>query len=138
MESWTAGGNEPAERASVDSVHCDELPAAMSSLLQLRDEQLKGPFETVAQLARSAKRIIEGHGVRLLERSDHDEAGPIRAAAVALDDGSQFLVVEHYAHPDEFLDLRAQTSAGTAKELTERFANAAGLSKRDITWVSGE
>lgn len=110
----------------------------MSRLHELRDEHLEGPFETVAQLARTAKPILEGHGVKLLERTDHDEPGPIRSAAVALDDGSQFLVVEHYAHPDEVLELRAQASRGTPRESTDRFANAAGLRQSDITWVASK
>jgi hypothetical protein len=104
----------------------------------LPDESLTGTFETVAQLARTAKPIIEGHGVQLVERAEHNEAGPIRDAAVALDDGSQFLVVEHYAHPDGFLDLRAPVSGRTAREATDLFASAAGLRERDITWVAGE
>jgi hypothetical protein len=47
----------------------------MSPLHELPDESLKGTFETVAQLARTAKPIIEGHGVQLVERAEHNEAG---------------------------------------------------------------
>ena len=108
----------------------------MSSLHELHDDQLHGPFETVAQLAKSARPTIEGNGVRLIERTEHDEAGPIRAAAVELDDGSQFLVVEHFAHPDQFMELRAQPGRGTPRESTDRFARAAGLTSSDITWVA--
>lgn len=110
----------------------------MNRLHKIADEQLKGPFETVAQLASGAKRIIEESGVRLTERTGHDEPGPIRTVAVELDDGTQFLVVEHYAHPDEILELRAQLSGGTAREATHRFSDAAGLSSDDILWVAGE
>jgi hypothetical protein len=108
----------------------------MSSLHALRDDQLQGPFETVAQLARSARPTVERHGVRLAERTEHDEPGPVRGAAVELDDGSQFLIVEHFAHPDQFMELRAQRGRGTARESTDRFARAVGLTSSDITWVS--
>jgi hypothetical protein len=105
----------------------------MSELRQLDDEDLKGPFDTVAQLAHSARATIEEHGVRLTERTEHDEAGPVRVAAVELGDGSQFLLVEHFAHPDRFMELRAQPSRGTGRETTARFASAVGLTSSEIT-----
>jgi hypothetical protein len=107
----------------------------MSTLRELRDDQIQGPFETVAQLSRGAKPILEAHGVRFLERTEHDEPGPIHTAAVELEDGSQFLVVEHVAHPDQFIELRAQTERGSAHELTDQFVQAVDLPKREVTWV---
>jgi hypothetical protein len=42
------------------------------------------------------------------------------------------LVIEHYAHPEELLQLRAQVFGETAREATNRFADAAGLISDDI------
>jgi hypothetical protein len=109
---------------------------SMSGLHAIPTEALEGSFEKVAELARDAKRILEERGVRLSEPSHHDEAGPVRHVAVELGDGTQFLIVEHYAHPDGFLELRAQVSRTAASDAIRRFSRAAGVSESDILWAA--
>jgi hypothetical protein len=59
-------------------------------------------------------------------------------AFLALDGGEQFLLVDHYEHPDRLLDLRAQASYGQAKEATQRFLTAANFDADAVTWMSND
>jgi hypothetical protein len=67
VERRATGSNNPAERTRLDPVYGHEVQPAVNRPHEIADEQLKGPFETVAQLAHGAKQIMEESGVRLTD-----------------------------------------------------------------------
>jgi hypothetical protein len=53
-----------------------------------------------------------------------------------LTDRTQFLPVEHCAHPEQFIDVRGQMNQGAPRELAARFAEAIGADERIFIWVA--
>jgi hypothetical protein len=104
---------------------------------QVGEDEVLGPLEPVAQLASDARQIVEAAGIRFAEATDdHGEPGPTQWAVVELDDGSQFLLVHHHAHPERFVELKGQIGTAPPAELAHRFVAALGLGANDVTWVA--
>ena len=103
---------------------------------QLLDNDLRPPMDDVGLLGSDVREIVERLGIAFAENVHGDEAGPTQYAALALDDGSQFLLIHHYAHPDGFVDLRGQLGLATPQELCRRFADAVGIGESDFLWIA--
>jgi len=95
-----------------------------------------GVFDDVAQLGRDERSRLDQLGIVFVEQTDSDEAGPTNWAAVELEDRTQFLLVEHSAHPAQFIDVRGQMDRGAPRELAARFAEAVGADEQIFTWVA--
>jgi hypothetical protein len=121
---------------------CSFLPSATEIIAELGlveslvgvSEECRWPTEVVGLPVATAARIepseapkLWDSGVQLDEGFEPNAPGPDRGAAVSLADGTPFVVIEHYAHPDEFLELRARAIDGSPHETTARFADAVGL-----------
>jgi hypothetical protein len=61
----------------------------------------------VAQLDADARGDLERAEIQLTP-AEPATADPVSAAALQLRTGSQYVLVEHLAHPERFLDIRAQ------------------------------
>jgi hypothetical protein len=105
-------------------------------LRQLASEEVRGSFEPAADLASSVRDVLEHAGVAFIEETEFDGPGPTQRAAVALDDGRQYLLVHHYAHPESFVELRAPAGHGSPAEVTDRFIAALTLPAAVVTWVA--
>jgi hypothetical protein len=104
-------------------------------LRQLSRRDVRGWFEPAADLAPPARSAAERAGITFAEEREFDNPGPTQWAAVELEDGSQYLLVHHYAHPDSFVELRARPGSWTPREAAERFAGALGLEPEAILHV---
>ncbi len=92
--------------------------------------------EPFAFLDESAVAVLERAGVRFIEETEFDEAGPTRWAAVRLSSGEELLLVHHHAHEGEVEVRSRRVSGATPAEVTLRLVDAAGLGGRAVTWVA--
>jgi hypothetical protein len=109
---------------------------AMSGLDQIDMSELEGGFEDVAQLARGAMSPFQSLGLVFAYFAGADEAGAANVAAVQLVDGTQYLLVEHFEHPDSFIDIRARYRLGASNEAAIRFLGEAGIPDQLVRWIS--
>ena len=137
MNRGTARRDVAAEWQSLNPMHRDEMSRHMSVISQIDLRDLVGQFDDVAQLTADEKTHLEETGIQFAAAAA-DEAGPVRAAALELEGGSQYLLVEHFAHPDRFIDIRAPVHAGTSRGLAERFLAAAGVPEAHVRWIRGD
>jgi hypothetical protein len=63
--------------------------------------------EPVAEVSGSVADELVQQGVLFTEEREYDEPGPARWALVELEDGTEFLLVHHTAHPRRMLEMRA-------------------------------
>lgn len=103
---------------------------------QLDESEMGRGFEDIGQGASSVRAALEGLGLVFAEDHDSDEPGPTQWAGLALEDGAQYLLVHHYAHPDAFVDIRAIPERRSPKELIDRFRTSLSLSPEQITWIA--
>lgn len=96
-------------------------------LRQLARNETRGFFEPVAELRPAVRETLELAGVTFIEETEFDEPGPTQWAAVALDDGQQYLLVHHYAHPEPFIELRVPPGESTPAEVTDDLVAALSL-----------
>jgi hypothetical protein len=101
---------------------------------QISPDELTGSFRDVAQLNAEGKRDLERAGIQLVP-SASETADPLSAAAVQLRNGSQYMLIEHLAHPERFIDLRAQTSAASSKLAARQLLAAAGVPDARLLWL---
>jgi|tagenome__1003787_1003787.scaffolds.fasta_scaffold20245000_2 hypothetical protein len=118
-------------------MHSLEVSTAVMPLSQIDLEDLTGAFDDIAQLSADAMANLESAGIRLAP-VEADEAGPVHAAAVQLSDGSQFLLVGHVAHPEQFIDVRATIDTGTTSEVAQKFLTAAQVPPTRVRWIREE
>ena len=79
-------------------------------------------FEPVAEVSGSVADELVQQGVVFTEEREYDEPGPARWALVELEDGTEFLLVHHTAHPRRVLEVRARAvDAAPATLLTDLF-----------------
>ena len=102
----------------------------------LSSDDLRGPFESVAQLSKPVRAKLEDAGAHFREDEEPTQPGPTQWAAVELDNGVQYLLVHHYGHPESFIDLRAEIGAGTPQQLAQAFANEFGIAAAEVTWTA--
>ena len=101
---------------------------------QIPSDGLIGRFRDVEQLDHRAKAQLDHAGIQLTSiKSPSDE--PTNAAAVQLSDGTQGMFVEHPAHPERFIDVRAQTSAASSKLAAKSLLAAAGVPDTHVLWL---
>jgi hypothetical protein len=105
-------------------------------LRQLSSDEVRGAFEPAAALASSVREVVEQAGVAFIEETEFDEPGPTQWAAVALDDGRQYPLVHHYAHPASFVELRAPMEHRSPADVTDHFLAALTLPAAVVTWVA--
>ena len=103
---------------------------------QIPRNELVGVFDDIAQLRQNERSRLDELGIVFAEQTDSDEAGPTNWAAVELNDQTQFLLVEHHAHPEQFIDVRGQLNRGDPRELAARFAEAIEADERVFNWVA--
>jgi hypothetical protein len=96
--------------------------------------ELTGSYRDVAQLSADGKLDLERAGIRLTP-SEPETTGQTCAAAVQLRNGSQYMLVEHLAHPERFIDVRAQTSAPSSKLAARQLLAAAGVPEAHVLWL---
>ena len=104
----------------------------MSNPEQIAISELVGSFRDIAQLTTDGASDVEQAGLRL-EPVEPDEAGPVRASAAQLADGSQHLLVRHLGHPEQFIDVRATTGISSSRSAAERFL-AAAVPESHVLW----
>jgi hypothetical protein len=109
------------------------LPS-FSEFDQIALDELTGSFKDVAQLSADGKSDLERAGIRLTP-IEPETAGPVSAAAVQLHNGSQYLLIEHVAHPERFIDVRAQTSAPSSKLAARQLLAAVGVPDARVLWL---
>jgi hypothetical protein len=80
------------------------------------------------------KATLERQGMVFSDAPEADEAGPVNAAAVVLADGRQYLLIEHCAHPDQFIDVRGSL-VGHRRPSWQSFIDAAAIPRTQINWV---
>ena len=97
-------------------------------------DALTGSFRDVAQLDGDARGDLERAGIHLTP-AEPETADPVRAAAVQLRNGSQYMLVEHLAHPERFIDIRAQTTASSSKLPAHQLLAAIGLPDARVLWL---
>ena len=97
-------------------------------------DALTGSFRDVAQLDGDARGDLERAGIHLTP-AEPETADPVRAAAVQLHDGSQYMLVEHLAHPERFIDIRAQATAPSSKLAAHQLLAAIGLPDARVLWL---
>jgi hypothetical protein len=103
---------------------------------QIQDHELVGQFDDIGVVGPEVRATVEKLGVTFAENVQGDEAGPTQYAAIALDDRTQFLLVQHYAHPQQFIDVRGRVDLAKPRDLCRRFAEAAGIDESDFSWIS--
>lgn len=121
------------QQISPDLATSQPLPA-FSDVDQIPLDALTGSYRDVAQLSSDGKADLERAGIRLTP-SKPETADPVCAAAVQLRNGSQFMLVEHLAHPERFIDVRAQTSAPSSKLAARQLLAAAGVPDTHVLWL---
>jgi hypothetical protein len=103
---------------------------------QLADEDVVPPIETIGTVRSHLRSLVEGEGIEFIEETTGTQPGPTQWAAVVLDDGSQFLLQHHNAHPESFVELGAQMGPESPAELCYRFAGVLGLNDEDFEWIA--
>jgi hypothetical protein len=96
--------------------------------------ELTGSYRDVAQLRADGKSDLERVGIRLAP-SEPEMTGQTCAAAVQLRNGSQYMLVEHLAHPERYIDVRAQTSAPSSGLAARQLLAAAGIPDAHVLWL---
>ena len=102
---------------------------------QLAAHDMGRGFEDIAQVAPSVRPALELFGVVFAENR-YDEAGPTRWARLALEDGTQYLLIHHYAHPESFVDVRAIAEDRPPKELVDLLVTSLGLRRDEVRWIA--
>lgn len=103
---------------------------------QLAEHDMGRSFEDIAQVAPSVRPALELLGVVFAENSHGWEAGPTQWAALALEDGTQYLLIHHYAHPESFVDVRAIAEDRPPRELVDLLVTSLGLRDDEVTWMT--
>jgi hypothetical protein len=96
--------------------------------------ELTGSYRHVAQLSADGKSDLQRVGIRLTP-SDSETTGQTCAAAVQLRNGLQYMLVEHPAHPERYIDVRAQTSAPSSGLAARQLLAAAGVPDTHVLWL---
>jgi hypothetical protein len=121
------------QQLSPDMSTSQALPR-IAELKQIPLEELTGSYRVVAQLHGDSKSDLEHAGIQL-ETAEPESTGPVRVAGVKLHNGSHYLVVEHLAHPERFIDVRAQTSAPSSKLAARQLLTAADVPDARVLWL---
>jgi hypothetical protein len=115
-----------------DSATSEPLPD-VPDIVPIAISELTGSLRDVAQLTAEGASDIENAGLRLVP-IEPDEAGPVRAAALQLAGGSQYLLVQHLGHPEQFIDVRATTDVASGRSAADRFLTAAAVPDAHVLW----
>jgi hypothetical protein len=108
---------------------------------QLTFDELDLPLEPIGVTSERMRQPLEERGFTFSEAHDDDGPGPRQWTLVGLDDGSQYFVEHHYAHPDNrfrFVVIGGQVGSATPAELCHRFAGALGVPRDEFSWVADD
>jgi hypothetical protein len=106
------------------------------SVRQLSSDEVVPPLEPVGVVSSAVRAVVESRGVVFVEETEYGAPGPIQWAVVALDNGAQYLLQDHYRRPTPYVVISGQIGAEPPAVLCRWFASELGLSESDFSWIA--